>query len=534
MRISNHKQLKKAIASAIACGMPLALSSCAIPDLRPAAWAPSTPPVFAAASNSETVSAAPQSEENSAQLGIGQFFSDPILSGLIEQGLANNRELKILDEEVQIASNEVLARRGAYLPFVTVGAEASLDKHSLYTPLGAVEENLPYEPGEFFPEPLPNFLLGFNLFWPLDIWREFRNARDAAIQRYCAAQEQRNAFVTRLVADIAESYYSLMALDKRLETLNLTIELQEKSLQVAQAKKDAGRDTALPVQRFQAEVRKNQSERQILRQEIVEIENRINFLLNRYPQPVERNSDRFLELQSTLQIGVPAQLLLNRPDIRQAERELAAAGLDVLVARARFFPRVDITAGVGYEAFNMKYLFNTPEALIYNVAGNLVAPLINKKAIQAEYKSANARQLQALYNYQRLTLEAFTEVINRISMVQNYAQSIEIKKQQLEALQASVETASSLFQSARAEYVEVLLAQRDLMEARMVLIETKKEQLSAVVNAYQALGGGDPTRDSTSGSTMITTPLPPETVQEAPAPALVPPLPALETPRPQP
>jgi outer membrane protein, multidrug efflux system len=189
-------------------------------------------------------------------------------------------------------------------------------------------------------------------------------------------------------------------------------------------------------------------------------------------------------------LGLPSQLLHNRPDIRQAERELVAAGLDVKVARAHFFPRLDITAGVGYEAFNPKYLFMTPDALIYNAAGNLVAPLINKKAIRAEYRSANARQLQSVYNYQRVVLNALTEVVNRVSKVENYRKSIEIKKQQLESLEASVESASKLFQNARAEYIEVLFAQRDLLEARLVLIETKKEQLSAVVNTYQALGGG--------------------------------------------
>ena len=160
------------------------------------------------------------------------------------------------------------------------------------------------------------------------------------------------------------------------------------------------------------------------------------------------------------------------------------------VARANFFPKLIITGGVGYEAFNTKYLFLTPESLIYNVAGDLVAPLINKKAIKADYINANARQLQAVYNYQRVILNAFTEVINRVSKVQNYSKSIEIKKQQLESLEASVDVASNLFQNARVEYMDVLFAQRDLMDARMVLIETKQQQLSAIVNAYQALGGG--------------------------------------------
>ncbi len=187
---------------------------------------------------------------------------------------------------------------------------------------------------------------------------------------------------------------------------------------------------------------------------------------------------------------MPAALLQNRPDIRQAERNLAAAGLDVRVARANFYPKLTITSGVGYEAFNTKYLFFTPESLIYGVAGGLVAPLVNKTAIRAEYLNANAEQLRALYEYQRTTLNAFTEVINRVSKVQNYSQSIEIKKQQLASLEEAVDVADKLFQNARVEYMDVLFAQRDRNDARIVLIDTKREQLSAIVYAYQALGGG--------------------------------------------
>jgi outer membrane protein TolC len=192
-------------------------------------------------------------------------------------------------------------------------------------------------------------------------------------------------------------------------------------------------------------------------------------------------------------------LLQNRPDIRQAERELAAAGLDVRVARAQFYPRLTINAGVGYEAFNPKYLFN-PGAFAATVAGDLVAPLVNKSAIRAEYLSANARQLQAVYDYQRTVLNAFTEVVNRVNRVANFSKSVEIRKQQLKSLEASVQVADQLFQGARVEYIEVLFAQRDLRDARMGLIDTKREQLAAIVNAYQALGGGDGMARSSWGS----------------------------------
>ena len=516
------------IARAIACsGMLLVLSSCQIPNLRGPQAQPDLPQGF-----NGSAGLGANGSDNTSQLRIDEFFNDPLLLGLIDQGLSNNRELQILNEEVQIASNEILARQGAFLPFLTGGASAGVDKPSKYTPEGAAEDELTYPGGHHFPDPLPNYMLGLNLAWQIDIWRELRNARDAAQQRYCAAIEHRNYFVTHLIMEIAENYYNLLALDQRLANLGATIDVFQKSLKVAEARKEAGRDTALAVQRFQGELRRNQSETQIVRQEIVETENRINSLVNRYPQPVERNSQGFFDLTiHALNAGIPSQLLQNRPDVRQAEREVAAAGLDILVAKAHFYPRIDITGSVGYEAFNPSYLFLTPESLIGGIAGNLVVPILNKKAIQAEYMSANAKQLQALYNYQRVILTAFTEVVNRMNKVDNFGRSIAVKKQQLEWLQASVDTASKLFQGARTEYVEVLLAQRDLMEARMALIETKKEQLGAVVSAYQALGGGAVWANSPSaaGATPAAAgapaaPVPaPAPAPQIPAPALVPP-----------
>ncbi len=481
VRFSNAKHMKHVIARAIACSiMLLVLPSCGIPPLRHPEPGPGLPESF----NGVT------SSENSAQLGIEEFYNDPMLTCLINQALVGNRELKVLNEDVQIASNEVLARSGAYLPFVGLGAGAGLNRYSHFEVTGAGIRDDPYLPGKFFPNPVGNFLGGLNLSWQLDIYRQLRNARDAAAQRYVAANERRNYFVTRLVAEIAENYYRLMALDKRLENLDQIIELQERSLEVAKARKAAARGTELAVLRFQAEVQRNQSEKLIVNQEIILGENRINFLVNRYPQPVERVSAGFFDLNiHTLSLGVPSQLLQNRPDIRQAERELAAAGLDVKVARVNFFPQLAINAGVGLKAFSLRYLFE-PQAVIGEIAGDLVGPLVNRRAIRAQYLTANARQLQTIYNYQRVILNAFTEVINRVTTVENYSKSIEIKKQQLKSLEGSVEVASNLFQSARAEYIDVLTAQRDLRDARVALIETKEQQLSAIVNTYQALGGG--------------------------------------------
>ena len=429
--------------------------------------------------------------ENSACIPKAAFYEDPYLYDLINQALEGNQELKILAEEIQIANYETYARSGEYRPFVTGGVGVGVDKQGQYTRTGAVEDQLEIQPGKAFPEPLPNFLVGTEISWELDIWRRLRNAQQSAAMRYLGSREGRNFVVTRLVAEIAENYYQLLALDNRLATLEKTISIQQDSLKIAIAKKNAGRGTELAVRRFEAEVQKNQSERSILQQQIVERENRINFLAGRYPQHVDRASLSFVELRfDDLCSGVPSELLRNRTDIRQAEREVTASGLDVKVARARFYPSLNLTGGLGWNAFSTGYLFQTPQSLMYGLGADLVGPLINKRAIQAAYSTANAKQLQAIYNYQQTLLQAHIEVVNYLTKVENYRRSVEIKKQQLEALEASVEAATDLFQNARAEYVEVLLAQRELMEARMQLIDTKQEQIAAIINAYQALGGG--------------------------------------------
>jgi multidrug efflux system outer membrane protein len=475
-----------AILTAFAASLSLGLAGCSIPKLREADAVQALPESF-----SPEMPATDQ-PPSSAQTSIKDFFGDPVLTDLIEQAFANNLELKILAEDVQIASNEVLARKGAYLPFIDFNGGASLTRSSEYTTDGAVEDQLELAPERSFADPLPGFLVAAEFSWELDIWKRLRNARDAATLRFLATNEGRNYVITRLVAEIAEAYYTLLALDSRLEVIDQAIELQHKSLEVAQAKKDAGRGTELAVQRFRAEVKQNQSERLIVQQEIVEAENRINRLVGRFPQPVERETRDFLSLSNdALSVGIPSELIENRPDIRRAELEVESTGYDVKAARAAYYPRLTLSGGVGYEANSARFMFQTPESLAANVAAGLVAPLINTNDIQAEYQTANARQLAAIYEYQRTVLTAFTEVVTRVSMVQNYRESIALKTEQLRSLEDSVTSAGRLFQNARAEYSEVLFAQRDLIEAKLVLIDLKREQLGAVVNAYQALGGGN-------------------------------------------
>ena len=188
--------------------------------------------------------------------------------------------------------------------------------------------------------------------------------------------------------------------------------------------------------------------------------------------------------------GAPAQLLQNRPDIRQAEQNLTAAHLDVRVARAAFYPALRLDGAIGLGAFRPGLLLRTPESLLFGLGGDLLAPLVNRNGLKAGFAAANARQTQAVVQYQRTVLSGYLDVANQLASVGNLARAYDAKTREVEALTASVAIAGSLFQSARADYTEVLITQRDALEARFDLIDTRLQQLTAAVGVYRALGGG--------------------------------------------
>ncbi|WP_417872046.1 TolC family protein [Winogradskyella sp.] len=428
---------------------------------------------------------------NSAQIKWRDFFSDDNLIAFIDTALVNNQELNIMLQQIAIANNEIKIRKGEYLPFVNIYAGAEVEKVGEYTRNGAVEHNLNVREDEEFPEPLTNFTAGLSVTWELDIWKKLRNGKKAAVLEYLSTMEGKNFMVTNLVAEIASTYYELLALDNQLSIIEQNLKIQQNALKMVRLQKQAARATQLAVRRFEAEVLKNQSNKYTIQQQIVETENKLNFLIGRFPQPIERNSDGFIERNiDMIYTGIPSQLLSNRPDIKQAEYELEASKLNVKIARANFYPSIGIKAGVGLEAFKPKYIVDTPQSLLYNLVGDAVAPLINRNAIKAEYKTANNRQLQAVFEYEKAILNGYIEVANELSNINNLKESYKLKKQQVEALTESIDLSIKLFKSARAEYTEVLLTQREALDSKIEIIETKRDQFLANIKLYQALGGG--------------------------------------------
>jgi outer membrane protein, multidrug efflux system len=425
-----------------------------------------------------------------ARVNWKEYFSDQNLVALIDSALRRNQELNITLQEIEILRNEIRARRGEYLPFVDVGVAAGVEKEGRYTRHGSVDENGEILPGRRFPEPLPNYELAAFASWEVDVWKKLRNAKKAAALRYLAGREGRNFLVTNLIAEIANSYYELMALDNQLDIIEQNIHIQTGALEIIKQQKESAKVTQLAVNRFEAQLLNTSNLQYEIRQKIVETENRLSFLTGSFPGGIPRSSREFNDIVlDSVYAGIPFQLLANRPDIRQAELELAAVKLDVKVARANFFPSVRIQGRVGLQAFNTAYLIN-PESILFGLAGDLVAPLVNRNAIIAQYNTATARQVQAVYDYERTILNGYVDVVNQLSGVQNFAKSYDTKSREAKILMQSIVTANSLFRSARADYLEVLLTQREALESKMELVEIRRRQMNSKVNIYRALGGG--------------------------------------------
>jgi len=460
----------------------LAVAGCKVPAITAANENRSVPGSFGSSSQDTT---------NISALQWREFFTDQYLVTLIDSAMKHNQELMITLQEVEIARNEIRFKQAPLIPSVTAGVGAGIEKVGRYTSQGAGDASTEIEPGKEMPDPLADFSLAVRANWEIDIWKKLRNAKKAAVTRYLSTVEGKNFVITNLIAEVANSYYELLALDNQLEIVKQNIELQKNALEILKVQKEAARATELAVQKFQAEVLKSQSLEFDIQQKIKGTENRINFLLGRFPQEIARDKSSFLNtLPAAVRMGIPSQLLANRPDIKQAEQQLVAAKLDVKVARAEFYPSFGISAALGFRAFKPSYLVKFPESVLYSLAGDLVGPLINRHAIKAEFFNANARQLQAMYNYERTILNAYLEVATQLSNISNLGSSYDLKSKQVDALTRSIDISNDLFKSARADYLEVLMTQRDALEARLELIETKQQQMNAVVNVYRELGGG--------------------------------------------
>ncbi|MBC3785631.1 TolC family protein [Spirosoma utsteinense] len=436
---------------------------------------------------------------SSDSLGIASknwrsFFGDPKLVQLIDTALAGNLDLRIATQRIEQARASYAYSRGFLAPQVNAVASAGVDRFGRNTlnGVGNFDTNLSdnIQGNLIIPNPTPDFFVGARSTWEVDIWGKLRNQRKAAYLRLLASEKGRHAVVTSLVAEIARYYYTLLALDGEREIIQKNIDFQQNAVNLVRIQKQAGRVTELAVQQFTAQLLNTQGRQGQVQQRIIETENQLNRLLGRYPQPITRGASLMQhDLPGQVETGIPAQMLLRRPDIQQAELDLQAANVDIDVARAQFLPSLNLSAYVGLNSFRAATLLD-PASIAAGLLGGLSGPVLNRRFIRANYGQSVALSREAFYRYRQTILTGFSEVTTNLKGVENYRNVAALQAQEVGVLRQAVSVSNDLFAGGYASYLEVITAQRTVLEAELALINTKQAQFLSLMDLYRALGGG--------------------------------------------
>jgi len=405
-----------------------------------------------------------------------ELFTETYLQQYIEEGLKNNPDLQIAVQRVYEAEAYLGQSKAAMLPGISLLAQDSYTRNpeSIY-PDGPREVN--------------TFQLGAQASWEIDLWGKLRSSKRAAYANLLSSDAGQKAVQTRLIANIASTYYSLIGLDAKLVITRQTVKNNIDLFETIKALKESGKVTGAAV--VQSEANRYATEVTIpdLEQQIRETENTLCLLLGRTPGTLERGKIEEQTLASVLQTGIPAQLLDNRPDVMQAEFGVMNAFEITNNAHANFYPALTLTASTGFASFDLSQLID-PKSFAANVVGGLVQPLFNKRVNITRLRVAQAQQEEALINFRNALLKAGQEVYNAMGSYEWSVQKIALRKLQLEALVKSVDYTKELLTYGSANYTEVLNAQTSLLSAQLSSVNDQLQQLNAVISLYRALGGG--------------------------------------------
>ncbi len=425
----------------------------------------------------------------------GAFFRDAKLIALIDTALKNNFDLRLAAQRIEMARAGLRLQQGNNLPDLWASMVVGQRKFGKYTIDGVGNYDTGFstnlDDNQKIPDPvIPDYYLGVQSSWEADLWGKLKSRRKAAAARFIASSYGKELITTSLVADVSDMYFELIILDNEKTILDENIVLQQSALDIVSVLKQAGEANQLGVELIHAQLLNSRALRVEVDQKIIEVENRVNFLLGRFPQPVERSALVWEDMiPPAIRAGVPTTLLANRPDIREAEFELLAADADVYAAKAAFYPSFNISAGMGLQAFRAAVFLN-PASFAYTLAGGLAAPLLNRRQIAADLMASESGQKQAYIAYQKTVVNSFTEVYNFLNLIGNTDATYDLKSREVEILRSSVETSRQLFRSGRATYLEVITAQKTALQAQIELVTLRKQQYHAVIGLYKSLGGG--------------------------------------------
>jgi multidrug efflux system outer membrane protein len=412
-----------------------------------------------------------------ANLPWWELLRDEPLQQLMRIALEENKDLQRAVAVVEEFQARALIARSDYLPGMSVSGNApSLGRKTIFL-----------FPG--FANPFNYYLQG-TLTWELDLWGRVRRSNEAARADLLSKEENRRAVVLQLVSGVAESYFNLLQFDMQMDIAKRTLQSWEESVRIAQARLKQGMTSRLDTDQFEAE-RANAAARMAeLERQMVQAENQLSVLLGRKPFSIPRGralTDQVMP--PAVPPGLPSELLQRRPDLLQAEQQLAAATARIGAAKAERFPKISLTGLLGVASPQLSQLFTDPAS--FGVAGvGLAAPLLNGQVLGFQQEAAEAQARQAVAQYEQTVLTAFREVEDSLVAVRTVRVQTDAQQQQVTALQSALKLAELRYKGGLANYLDVLVARRNLFEAELSLTGTRRLHLVSVVQLYKALGGG--------------------------------------------
>ncbi|MDT0687902.1 efflux transporter outer membrane subunit [Autumnicola psychrophila] len=419
----------------------------------------------------------PKDSLNMANVSWREIFTDPLLTGYIEEGLENNIDIRIAVQQVIAAEAYLKQGKLGYFPTLNTNAQITHQELSANSQFGSLFSSI------------DQYELSGSLSWEADIWGKIRSTKRAFQARYLQSKAAHQAVKTRLIADIASTYYQLLALDEQIRITEQTIENRRTSLETTSALKEAGNVTEVGVKQTEAQLYTAMAILVDLKKQERLLENFFAILLGEAPMQIERTDLAEQEITTQLHIGVPVQLLRNRPDVIAAEYNFVNAFELTNVARSEFYPSLTLTAAGGFQSLDIKELLD-PNSLFATLVGGLAQPVFNGRRIRTAYEVSLAEQEQARLNFRQSILTASREVSDALYSYEAATEKIDIKQKEFDAYDTATEYSEELLNNGFANYLEVLTARENALNSRLDLINAHYNQLEAMVNLYQALGGG--------------------------------------------
>ncbi|MDR2237686.1 MAG: efflux transporter outer membrane subunit [Chryseobacterium sp.] len=420
-----------------------------------------------------------------ANLEWKQFFSDPMLQELIERGIKNNYDLQIALKQVAASQEKLKQAKYLQYPDVGFGVSGQISKPSKNSMNG---QSLNLFLGQSHVE---DYNAAFNLSWEADIWGKIKNQQEVSRMQYLQTYEGSKAVQTQVVAAIAQGYYNLLMLDRQLQIAKSNLELSASTLSITEKMWESGDTTSLGVQ--QATAQKQSTELLItqLEQNIAIQENALSILVGALPNKISRTIDMSdTSLPQSISAGLPAAMVSRRPDVRQQELVLLESNAIVGVAQANMYPSLKITANGGVNSFKFDNWFQIPASLFGSVLGGITQPIFQKRQLKTDLEVAKIQREKNVLAFRQSVLNAMGEVSD--ALVSNESLKVQEQKatEQSVTLKDGIKSAQMLYKGGMANYLEVITAQGNSLQAELNLASVKRQRLSSIVDLYRALGGG--------------------------------------------